>query len=224
MTVFQPLQVKIIPVTVPASPILNGSTCYSVVSEVLYEVEFNGIHGIQNISVQFKVDNIYGNPKSILQQSFSLSFWNKNHSFTKWRSGNPGYISGAPLVALYNGTQQYDGHCMIPISLDIQVIWAQVGLLSNPQAQVLGARYLYICKPLKSLGTYMDMLPLTTTVAFTDVTKWPEPPRSQPRAYWKLPFDFFFPFKMALSGVGSSSGSQAGTLLVTLTLYGVFVS
>ncbi|XP_015263366.1 PREDICTED: tectonic-3 [Gekko japonicus] len=311
LTVFQPLQVKIIPVTVPASPILNGSTCYNVVSEVLYEVEFNGIHGIQNISVQFKVDNIYGNPKSILQQRFSLSFWNKNHSFTKWRSGNPGYISGVPLVALCNGTQQYvtilqtqdngqcsekryrilfrenmrtacqfnasvkleeancshlqesvyrafqgphnpgrlaitgnadasqpgewnsiftqrctmqDGRCMIPISLEIQVIWAQVGLLSNPQAQILGARYLYICKPLKSLGTYMNMLPLTTTVAFTDVTKWPEPPRSQPRAYWKLPFDFFFPFKMALSGVGSSSGSQAGTLLVTLTLCGVLVS
>ncbi|XP_060097878.1 tectonic-3 [Heteronotia binoei] len=310
LTVFQPSQVKIIPVSVPASPILIGNTCYNVVSEVIYAVEFNGIHGIQNISVQFKVGNIYGNTRSILQQRFSLTFWNKSPSFAKQRSGNPGYISGAPLVALCNGTQQYvtilqnqdngqcsekrysilfkenvrtacqfnasikleeancshlqegiyrtfqgphnpdklaitgnantsqpgewnsiftqrcamqDGHCMIPISLEIQVIWAQVGLLSNPQAQVLGARYLYICKPLQSLGMYMNMLPLTTTVAFTDVTKRPESPHSQPKAYWKLPFDFFFPFKMALDGVGSISGSQTSTLLVTLTLCGVFV-
>nr|XP_056706037.1 tectonic-3 [Euleptes europaea] len=311
LTISQPLQVKIIPVSVPASPILIGNTCYNVVSEVIYEVEFSGIHGIQNVSVQFKVDNIYGNPRSILQQHFSLSFWNKSPSFTKQRSGNPGYITGAPLVALYNGTQQYvtilqnqdngqcsekryrilfredvrtgckfnaslkleeancnhlqesiyqafqgqhnpgrlaitgnadvnqpgewnsiftqrcimqDERCMIPISLEIQVIWAQVGLLSNPQAQVLGARYLYICKPLQSLGTYMNMLPLMTTVAFTDVTKWPEPTRSQPGVYWKLPFDFFFPFKMALSGVGGSSGSQAAILLVTLMLCGALVS
>ncbi|XP_077205489.1 tectonic-3 [Paroedura picta] len=311
LSVFQPLVVKIIPVSVPASPILIGRTCYNVVSEVIYEVEFNGIHGIQNISVQFQVDSIYGNPRSILQQRFSLNFLNRSPSFNKWRSGNPGYINGAPLVALYNGTQQYvtilqnqdngqcsekryrilfrenvrtgcqfnasvkleeancshlqksiyqafqgphnpgrlaitgnadtsqpgewnsifiqrcivqDRHCMIPISLEIQVIWAQVGLLSNPQAQVLGARYLYTCKSLQSLGTYMNILPLITTVAFTDVTKWPEPPRSQPRAYWKLPFDFFFPFKMALSGVGSGSGSQIGTLLVTLMLCGALVS
>ncbi|XP_048362437.1 tectonic-3 isoform X2 [Sphaerodactylus townsendi] len=311
LTVFQPLQVKIIPVSLPASPMLIGNTCYNAVSEVIYKVKFNGIHGIQNVSVQFKVDNIYGNPRSILRQRFSLSFWNKSPSFTKQRSGNPGYITGAPLTALYNGTEQYvtilqnqdngqcsekrygirfrenmrtgckfnssfkleeancshlqeslyqafqgqhnpgrlaitgnadvnqpgewnsifiqtcnmqDEHCMIPMYLEIQVIWAQVGLLSNPQAQVLGARYLYTCKPLQSLGTYMNMLPLMTTVAFTDVTKWPEPPRSQPGVYWKLPFDFFFPFKMALSGVGCSSGIQAGTLLVTLTLCGALVS
>ncbi|XP_054839148.1 tectonic-3 isoform X2 [Eublepharis macularius] len=281
--------------------------------QVVYKVEFNGIHGIQNVSVQFNLANIYGEPRSILQQRFSLNFWNRSPFINKQRSGNPGYITGAPLVALYNDTQQYvtvlqnqdngqcsekryrirfresmrsgcqfnasvkleetncvhlqnsmyqafqgphypgrlaitgnadasnpgewnniftqrctmqgiqpSVHCMIPISLEIQVIWAQVGLLSNPQAQVLGARYHYICK-LQSLGTYINMLPLMTTVAFTDVTKWPEPPRSQPRVYWKLPFDFFFPFKMAFSGVGRNSGNQAGTLLVTLTLCGSLI-
>ncbi|XP_053161642.1 tectonic-3 [Hemicordylus capensis] len=306
MTVFQPLQANIFPVSKPASPSLNDNICYNVVSEVTYEVEFNGVHGIQNVSVQFKVANISGNPGSTLQQHFSLHFWSRSPSFTKQRSGNPGYIIGAPLIAMYSNTQQHvtilqnqgngqcsateryriqfgenvrtdcqfsislklgeancsllqemlyqafqgkyipgslaiignadpthpgewnqivtqkcsvqGEHCMVPISLEIQVLWAQVGLLSNPQAQVLGARYLYLCMPLKSLGTDMNMLSLTTTVAFTDATKRPEPPRGQPRVYWKLPFDFFFPFKVALSGAGNSSGSQTGTLLVALIL------
>ncbi|XP_077786243.1 tectonic-3 isoform X7 [Podarcis muralis] len=236
----------------------------------------------------------------------------RSPSLTKQRSGNPGYIIGAPLIVLYNGTQQHitilqnqvdgqcsaterykvqfrenvrtscqfsvpfkleeancshfqetlyqafegtynlgglaitgnadpsragertniftqgckiqDGPCMVPISLKIQVIWAHLGLLSNPQAQILGARYHYLCKSLKSIGNMVNMLPLTTTVAFTDATKWPEPPRGQPRAYWKLPFDFFFPFKVALSGAGSSSGSLPGTLLVTLTFCKLLVS
>lgn len=39
--------------------------------------------------------------------------------------------------------------CMIPMTLEIQILWTKVGLLSNPQAQILGARYLYQCHPLK---------------------------------------------------------------------------
>ncbi|XP_053245540.1 tectonic-3 isoform X3 [Podarcis raffonei] len=289
-------KVNITPVSEPASPSLSGSTCHNVVSEVSYEVEFNGIHGIQKVSVQFKVASISGNPRATLQQRFSLHFGSRSASLTKQRSGNPGYIIGAPLIVLYNGTQQHitilrnqvdgqcsatesvpfkleeancshfqetlyqafegaynlgglaitgnadpsrpgewtniftqgckiqDGHCMVPTSLKIQVIWAHIGLLSNPQAQILGARYHYLCKSLKSIGNMVNMLPLTTTVAFTDATKWPEPPRGQPRAYWKLPFDFFFPFKVALSGAGSSSGSLPGTLLVTLTFCKLLVS
>ncbi|KAM6442544.1 tectonic-3 isoform 2-T2 [Liasis olivaceus] len=266
---FQLLQIHIIPHSEPAAPWLNGSTCHNVVSE------------------------------------------SRRPSFTKRRSGNPGYIIGAPLRALYNGIQQHvtilqnqangqcsaterftvqfgenvrtgcqfsipfkpeetncsdlqelfyqafegglstghlaitgnadpshpgewtsiftqrcklqDGHCMIPVFLEIQVIWANMGLLSNPQAQVLGARYYYLCRPLKSLGLYMNMLSLTSIVTFTDVTKWPESPRGQPEFYRKSPFDFFFPFKMALNGV-SSSCNVSGTLLMSLMLYGIFAS
>ncbi|KAH0623858.1 hypothetical protein JD844_007029, partial [Phrynosoma platyrhinos] len=312
ITVFQPVQVNIIAVSEPASPSLNGNICHNVVSEVAYEVQFNGIHGIQEVSVQFKVANISGNPGATLQQHFSLHFWSRRPSSTKQRSGNPGYITGAPLITLYNGTQQYltilknkddnhcsatkrytvrfrenvrtscqlsvpftleedncsnlqemlyqafqgghslgslaitgnanpghpgewnsiitkkcsmqSGHCLLPVSLEIQVMWAQVGLLSNPQAQVLGARYYYLCKPLKSLGISMNTSFLTTAVSFTDITKWPEPPRGQPRVTWKLPFDFFFPFKVAFSGAVSSSVNLARTLLVSLMLYGLHIS
>ncbi|KAB0390393.1 hypothetical protein E2I00_008656, partial [Balaenoptera physalus] len=38
--------------------------------------------------------------------------------------------------------------CVIPVSLEIQILWAYVGLQSNPQAHVSGARFLYHCQPI----------------------------------------------------------------------------
>nr|XP_048714625.1 tectonic-3 isoform X4 [Caretta caretta] len=305
MTVVQLMQVRITPVTQPGAPQMDGNTCHNVVSEVIYEIEFNGTHGIQNVSVQLKVTSVSGNS---LQQRFTLQFWqSRTPSYTLPRSGNPGYIIGAPLLSLNNGARQQvtilqsqgdgicsqtlrykvqfgmnvrtscqlsisqtmeDGNCsyfqeklyqalqgvsspqalaiigsaeptqrdqwtslivrncsmqagncasccMVPVSLKIQVLWAEVGLQSNPQSQVLGARYWYQCQSLKSLS--MTMVPLTTVVAFTDMTEWPEPPRSQPSTYWKLPFDFFFPFKVALNGGISCQGDLAGAFLMSLT-------
>ncbi|KFV79007.1 Tectonic-3, partial [Struthio camelus australis] len=261
--------------------------------QVIYEIEFNSTHGIQSVSVQFKVTNITGNSGSSLQQHFTLRFWVSAPIFleplpsltlsrTLPRSGNPGYITGAPLLIANSGARQHmtilqsqaDGSCsqflrhtvqfgrnirtgcklslsqlleesdcshiqqklykalqgmsraedlaiigsahsaraeewttiliqncsvqavnctaccMVPVTLEIQILWSKEGLLSNPQAQMLGARYFYQCQPLKFLST--SMVPLTTVVTFTDMTEWPEPPRGQPKTYWKLPFDFFF--------------------------------
>ncbi|XP_067393203.1 tectonic-3 [Emydura macquarii macquarii] len=309
MTNAQLMQVTITPVTQPGAPQMDGNTCLNVVSEVIYEIEFNGTHGIQNVSVQFKMTNVSGNSASSLQQRFTMQFWqSRNPSYTVARSGNPGYIIGAPLLSLNSGARQHvtilqsqgdgicsktlrykvqfgmnvrtscqlsisqtmeDGNCsyfqemlyqalqgmnspqglaiigsadptqtdqwtsiltwncsmqagdcasccMVPVSLKIQVLWAEVGLQSNPQTQVLGARYWYQCQSLKSLS--MTMVPLTTVVAFTDMTEWPEPPRSQPSTYWKLPFDFFFPFKMALSGGIGCQGDLTRAFLMSLTL------
>ncbi|XP_074855491.1 tectonic-3 isoform X3 [Carettochelys insculpta] len=68
----QLMQVKISPVTQPGAPQMDGNTCYNVVDEVIYEIEFNGTYGIQNISVQLKVSSVSGNS---LQQQFTLHFW-----------------------------------------------------------------------------------------------------------------------------------------------------
>lgn len=62
---------------------------------------------------------------------------------------------------------------------------------------------------------------LTTVVTFVDVTQKPEPPRGQPRVDWKLPFDFFFPFKVAFSRVDSQKGSVSPILTLCLLLLGV---
>ncbi|KAJ7325073.1 hypothetical protein JRQ81_018093 [Phrynocephalus forsythii] len=347
-TVLQSNQVNITLLSEPASPSLNGNTCYNVVSEVFhwyrkcYSCNGWGMGKISCdlssvmsflclISLAFRLSIRLSSMGSMeFRMSPSSSEWSiypgvqgvhcnstflcilGNPSFTKQRSGNPGYIIGKPLIILYNGTEQPltilknqgDGrcsaserykigfgenvrtscqfsmpfkleeancsrlqeilyqafqeghsprrfaitgnanpahpgewnrffyqkcstqgeHCMLPTSLEIQVLWAQVGLLSNPQAQVLGVRCSYLCRPLKSFIPSMNMLPLTTSAAFMDVTKWPDAPRGQPRVSWKLPFDFFFPFKVALSKAVSSSGSLACTLLMSFMVHGPGIS
>ncbi|NXG51564.1 TECT3 protein, partial [Psilopogon haemacephalus] len=293
--------------------------------KVIYGIEFSGTHGIQSVSVQFKVSNISENTGSSLQQHFTLHFWVSTHILSGLLtslaphhllhgSGNPGYITGAPLLIANSGVVQHmsilqsegdgscsqflrhtvqfgrnmrtgcklslspaleegncssiqqelymalqgmsraedlavTGHahstqaegwttiliqncsvqavndtscCMVPVTLEIQILWAKVGFLSNPQAQILGARYFYQCRPLKFLST--SMVPLTTTVTFTDMTAWPEPPRGQPQRHWKLPFDVFFPLKVALNLEQSYRDYLAGCFLLILIIAGILCS
>ncbi|KAM4667676.1 tectonic-3 isoform 3-T3 [Amazona ochrocephala] len=243
-TIVQSMKIKVTAVAPPEAPQVRDNTCINVVSEVIYEIEFSGTHGIQSVSVWFKMSNISGNSGSALQQRFTLHFWTRTLSHALPRSGNPGYITGAPLLITNRGAVQHscqmsilqsesDGSCsqflrhtvqfgrnvrsgcklslspvleesncsytqqklyeafqgmkraedlaitgnahstqaeqwvtiliqncsvqavnctsccMVPLTLEIQILWTKVGLLSNPQAQILGARYLYQCHPLK---------------------------------------------------------------------------
>ncbi|NWI46941.1 TECT3 protein, partial [Picathartes gymnocephalus] len=284
--------------------------------KVIYEIEYSGTSGIQSVSVQFKVSNISGNSRSSLQQHFTMHFWvsipTRTLSHVLPRSGNPGYITGAPLLIANSGAVQHmsilrsenDGSCsqflrhtvqfgrnmrtgckislspiledsncsymqqklykafqgmnrtedfaitgsaystqaeewmtiliqncsvqavnctsccMVPVTLEIQILWTKVGLLSNPQAQILGARYFYQCHPLKFLN--MSTVPVTTVVTFTDITDWPEPPRGQPQMHWKLPFDIFFPFRAVLNVERSYRGDLAGYFLLILIMSSIF--
>ncbi|NXC98020.1 TECT3 protein, partial [Certhia familiaris] len=306
--------------TVLKAPI-NDTVMQSM--KVIYEIEYSGTSGIQSVSVQFKVSNISGNSRSSLQQHFTMHFWvsitilpgilpSLNLSHMLPRSGNPGYITGAPLLIANSGAMQHmsilrsesDGSCswflrhavqfgrnmrtgckislspiledtncsyvqqklykalqgmnrtedfamtgsahstqaeewmpiliqncsvqtvnctsccMVPVILEIQILWTKVGLLSNPQAQILGARHFYHCHPLKFLN--MSTVPVTTVVTFTDMTDWPEPPQGQPQMHWKLPFDIFFPFKVALNVERSYRGDLAGCLLLILIISSIF--
>ncbi|NWR47440.1 TECT3 protein, partial [Regulus satrapa] len=299
---------------------VNDTILQSV--KVIYEIEYSGTSGIESVSVQFKVSNISGNSRSSLQQHFTMRFWVSIPilpgilpsflSHVLPRSGNPSYITGAPLLIANSGAMQHmsilksesDGSCsrflrhtvqfgrnmrtgckvslspvvedtncssiqqklykafqgmnrtedfaitgsasltqakewmtiliqncsvqavnctsccMIPVTLEIQILWTKVGLLSNPQAQILGARHFYHCHPLKFLN--MSTVHVTTVVTFADMTDWPEPPRGQPQMHWKLPFDIFFPFKVALNVEGSYRGDLAGFLLLILIMSSVF--
>uniref|UniRef100_A0A671FF54 Tectonic family member 3 n=1 Tax=Rhinolophus ferrumequinum TaxID=59479 RepID=A0A671FF54_RHIFE len=112
--------------------------------------------------------------------------------------------------------------CVIPVSLEIQVLWAYIGLQSNPQAHVSRARFQYQCQSRQDSQQVTEEVSLTTIVTFVDITQKPEPPRGQPRLDWKLPFDFFFPFKVAFSkGADSQKGSVAPILALCLLLLGV---
>ncbi|XP_030064593.1 tectonic-3 isoform X2 [Microcaecilia unicolor] len=290
------------------TPTVDGSSCNNVVSQVTYEIVYNGTQGIQNISAIFILTNISGDPGASLQQHFNLLFRSVQQNLTSsaafLRSGNPGYITGTPvltsvsdskqpvtimqsfsngmcsdrdrsdvlfgfnmkagcwirtesetcsafhdhlyqtlrgknspeLLAMFgnadprqsqdwtrvmeqNCSMQAQGNCssdcFVPISLEIQVLWAEVGLQSNPQAQIVGASYKYLCK----LVPCQDPVALTTSVSFIHMKHRPEPPQGQPGVDWKLPFDFFFPFKAALSSGQTCGEGYAGfALLLTLIL------
>uniref|UniRef100_H0WNE3 Tectonic family member 3 n=1 Tax=Otolemur garnettii TaxID=30611 RepID=H0WNE3_OTOGA len=111
--------------------------------------------------------------------------------------------------------------CFIPVSLEIQVLWAFIGLQSNPQAHVSRARFLYQCQSIEESEVTQEVS-LTTLVKFVDITQKPEPPRGQPRTDWKLPFDFFFPFKVAFSrAIDSQKGSVSPILVLCILLLGI---
>ncbi|KAM6066764.1 tectonic-3 isoform 2-T2 [Chlamydotis macqueenii] len=284
-TVLHSMKVKVTTVAPPGAPYMKDNTCNNVVSEVIYEIEFSGTRGIQSVSVRFKVSNI-SESSGLLQQHFTLHFWTRTLSHVLPRSGNPGYITGAPLLIANSGAMQPsvmsilrsegDGSCsqflrhtvqfgrnmrtgcklslssileesncsyiqqklykalegtnrtedlavtgsahssqaeewttiliqkcsvqavnctsccMVPVTLEIQILWT------------------------KFLST--STIPLTTVVTFTDRTEWPEPPRGQPQTHWKLPFDIFFPFKVALNFEISYRADLAGYLLLILIM------
>ncbi|XP_058277413.1 tectonic-3 isoform X2 [Hirundo rustica] len=318
-TIMESMKVNVTAVSPPGAPLMKDNTCTNIVSEVIYEIEYSGTSGIQSVSVQFKVTNVSGNSRSSLQQHFTMHFWTANKigqtrtlSHLLPRSGNPGYITGAPLLIANSGAVQHmgilrsesDGSCsrflrqtvqfgrnmrtgckislspilkdsncsyiqqklykafqgmnrtedfaitgsahstqaeewmtiliqncsvkaenctsccMVPVTLEVQILWTKVGLLSNPQAQILGARHFYQCQPLKFLNA--SMVPVTTVVTFTDMTDWPEPPRGQPQIHWKLPFDIFFPFRVALNVERIYRGDVAGYFLLILIVSSIF--
>ncbi|KAM9305395.1 tectonic-3 [Gastrophryne carolinensis] len=98
--------------------------------------------------------------------------------------------------------------CPIPVILDMQIMWANVGPLSNPQAQLLRALFLSKCRPVRCQDTTV----LQTLVSFTDLTRRGPAPRSSPGITGRDPVDFFFPFK------SNAAVTKAGSLLLCLLL------
>ncbi|KAL4698633.1 hypothetical protein H8959_011290 [Pygathrix nigripes] len=128
---------------------------------------------------------------------------------------------GEKFFVRFNEAISCTSCCLIPISLEIQILWAYVGLLSNPQAHVSGVRFLYQCQSIRD-SQQVTEVSLTTIVNFVDITQKPEPPRGQPKMDWKLPFDFFFPFRVVFSrGVFSQKCSVSPILILCLLLLGV---
>ncbi|XP_041095431.1 tectonic-3-like [Polyodon spathula] len=86
--------------------------------------------------------------------------------------------------------------CLVPVSLSLRFLWAQRGLLTHPQGQILGAKSSMRCTLLQCSASPVT---LTTEVSFVDTTVYPASPRGQPQPDWKLPFDFFYPIRAAVS-------------------------
>ncbi|XP_041032773.1 tectonic-3-like isoform X1 [Carcharodon carcharias] len=103
--------------------------------------------------------------------------------------------------------------CNLSNMLEMQILWAMLGPLANPQAALLGARFQY---QRQDVQCSTGRVSLKTSVTFIETTRYPPAPRDQPTAEQKLPFDFFYPFKVISSGVGVSAGSRMGTFCSVL--------
>ncbi|KAM4697697.1 tectonic-3 [Rhinophrynus dorsalis] len=107
--------------------------------------------------------------------------------------------------------------CLLPTTLHVQILQAKVGLLSNPQSQIVGARFLISCKQVKC----QDSTVLQTQVSFTDVTRRGPAPRSTPSVTGRAPLGFFYPFQTsAASGMVSSPLLVLSLLSFILSVYG----
>ncbi|XP_029934062.1 tectonic-3 [Myripristis murdjan] len=116
--------------------------------------------------------------------------------------------------------------CVLPHSLTVHVLWAQLGLRDLPQNYILGAKYLFHCHKVKC--PISSTLALTTEVKFVDTTVYPEPPRGLPQPDWKFPFGFFTRGAAELDGhIVSNSVDSVGKvtwsalLLTALMLTGL---
>ncbi|MEJ1276401.1 tectonic family member 3 [Cricetulus griseus] len=213
--------------------VLTGDFRHSM---TLLQSEGNGMCSVKRHEIQFGVNTVSGcklRPKEVSCSHLQKEIYQALHGHPKpehvaifgnadpaQRGGWSRILSKDCSVSAVNCTSC----CYIPVSLEIQVLWAHIGLQSNPQAHVAGTRFLYQCRSVQEhqKGTEIS---LTTLVSFVDITQKPEPPRDQPRTDWKLPFDFFFPFKVAFSrGASIQKGSASPALILCVFLLGVLNS
>ncbi|XP_077305739.1 tectonic-3 isoform X1 [Lithobates pipiens] len=285
---------RTVPITSPVTdrPILLGDQCNNVVSQVTYTVRYNGTQGISSVSVDFTLSNVSITSTSIQQNTTVLykPITSAAASSVQIRSGNPGYLTGYPVLsnngnllllrslggescsyspvqfginavsgctisgtaqdscssfqarayqillggnaphslAIYgNVTAAQSGYwtqiiyqncssqgtcssgCLIPVLLNMQIMWAEVGLFSNPQAQLLGGYFLYTCQSVKC----QDLTVLQTQVSFTDITRRGPAPRGSRGITDRDPVDFFFPFQT------NKAVTNPRSLLLYLALY-----
>lgn len=117
-----------------------------------------------------------------------------------------------------NALSDGDDNCFVPLGLKIQIVYAAVGTVANPQYKIVGVGY-HDSKPefvdLKCLPTCQNIF-LWTSVSFFDVTL-PAVERyaKVPSVKANLPRDFFYPF---LYGKSSKNISNLCLILILYNL------
>ncbi|XP_028745238.1 tectonic-3 [Peromyscus leucopus] len=204
-------------------------------SMTLLQSDGNGLCSGKRHEIQFGVNTVSGcklRPTEVncshLQRKIyqALHGWPRPEHVAIFGNADPAQKGGWTRILSRNcslSAVNCTSCCFIPVSLEIQVLWAHIGLQSNPQAHVAGARFLYQCKSVQEHQRGIEVS-LTTLVNFVDITQKPEPPRDQPRTDWKLPFDFFYPLKVAFSRGANVQDSASPVLILCIFLLGVLNS
>jgi tectonic-1/3 len=93
------------------------------------------------------------------------------------------------------------------VGLRLELLTAKIGSIDNAQSTVVGARYVpvyrteaftctsFYCDTSLAIATRQQLLQITFTVSFLDVTQKAEGVNEhQPQVIRKLPHNFFYPF------------------------------
>lgn len=111
-----------------------------------------------------------------------------------------------------------DEGCHASLGLEVDVVFAAVGTVANPQHKIVGVRYRYSRPEPVEVGCapVCRNLDLSTSVSFFDVTLPAVERYSKvPSIKANLPSDFFYPF---LYGGGSKGGPSAAYLVSAVLL------
>ncbi|XP_067655088.1 tectonic-3-like [Haliotis asinina] len=144
-----------------------------------------------------------------------------NSDVKKVGDWTPILVQNRPTLSAATGSS-----CFLSLGMHIQVLYAYVGSLVNPQPKIIGISFLYdapqsvffrcegpYCQPGSTLTQKIE---ISSSVSFIDVSQ-PAIPYEAERPVFlaKVPYDFFYPF------LDSSSANHGGD--VTLLAY-CFVS
>merc|ERR1711974_26076 len=109
--------------------------------------------------------------------------------------------------------------------MNIQILYANIGSLANPQPKIIGASFVYDAKQeveYKCVGSFCtpgntdpQYVEISQSVTFVDVSQLPEGVEGvYPTFAVRLPYDFFYPFLSS----GASSLISYGVIFLSVTL------
>ncbi|KAK7099321.1 tectonic-3-like [Littorina saxatilis] len=112
--------------------------------------------------------------------------------------------------------------CQLTLGMHIQILYANIGALVNPQPKIIGVSFIYDSATAVQIrptlvGEYNQPIEVTTSVAFIDVSKPAVGYEGEPPIFLaKLPYDFFYPFISGASTPQSVLSSFLPLVLVVL--------
>eukprot|EP00035_Acanthoeca_spectabilis_P019673 m.429180 g.429180 ORF g.429180 m.429180 type:complete len:661 (+) comp16972_c0_seq1:1987-3969(+) len=179
-----------------------------------------GFNLVTGCSVPVTVENYTDTAACTALRATTLShfsaFVNTNNMIGIYGNSNPSDINdwvtildstAASWGATYSGTDSNYECARVLVGLRLELLTAKVGPIDRAQNTIVGARYVpvydterflctnFYCDTALAASTRQQVLQLTFTVAFLDVTQTTEGVNEhQPDVIRKLPKDFFFPF------------------------------
>ncbi|KAI8783655.1 hypothetical protein BgiMline_023814 [Biomphalaria glabrata] len=123
--------------------------------------------------------------------------------------------------------------CTLSLGANIQILYAKIGALPNPQPKIIGVSFIYddvqqvvyqctgpYCQPGSS--SLLQKVEISSSVTFIDVSLSPQAVEGKyPTVAVRLPYDFFYPF-LTSSGQCHPTFSQTSKFMIILLILTVW--